>query len=90
MVFLIQKHPKPKPKHSMTLTREDLEAIKTVIIEPLQADLRILQTDINAIREDIREMKSDLNLLARLNQLDDIRKEPRLRKLYSTDDQQEA
>jgi prefoldin subunit 5 len=73
----------------MTLTHEDLEAIKT-IIQPLQTNLRTLQTDISAIKEDIKAMKSDLNLLARLNQLDDIRKEPRLRKLYSTDDQQEA
>jgi hypothetical protein len=63
----------------MPLDQKDLEAISAIVAKQLQP-----------IKDDIKEMKADLNLLSRLNQLDDIRKEPRLRKLYSTDDQQEA
>jgi hypothetical protein len=67
------------PTFSMPLDQKDLEAISAIVAKQLQP-----------IKDDIKEMKADLNLLSRLNQLDDIRKEPRLRKLYSTDDQQEA
>lgn len=63
----------------MPLDQKDLEAISAIVAKQLQP-----------IKDDIKVMKEDLNLLARLNQLDDIRKEPRLRKLYSTDDQMEA
>lgn len=63
----------------MPLDQKDLDAISAIVAKQLQP-----------IKDDIKEMKADLNLLSRLNQLDDIRKEPRLRKLYSTDDQQEA
>jgi dsRNA-specific ribonuclease len=63
----------------MSLDQEDLKAISEIVAKHLEP-----------IKEDIKVMKEDLNLLARLNQLDDIRKEPRLRKLYETDDQREA
>ncbi len=62
----------------MALTPEELGQIEGLLMKHLAP-----------IQKDIAAIKEDVNLLARLNQLDDIRKEPRLRKLY-TDDQQEA
>ncbi len=63
----------------MALTPNDLGEIEKLIIKHL-----------DLIQKDISSIKDDVNLLARLNQLDDIRKEPRLRKLYSGGDQHEA
>jgi len=63
----------------MSLTPEDLAQIEKLIVKHL-----------TPIQKDISAMKDDVNLLARISQLDDIRKEPRLRKLYSDPDQQEA
>ena len=84
----------------MPLDQKDLDAISAIVAKQLQpvkeeivsikSDVQALKVDVKSIKDDIKVMKEDLNLLARLNQLDDIRKEPRLRKLYSTDDQMEA
>lgn len=58
----------------MALTPEDLKAIQKVVDKSLED-----------IKSDIKEMKSDVKLLAKLNQLDDIRKNGRLMALYKED-----
>jgi hypothetical protein len=63
----------------MALSNEDLDSIRAVMREELEA-----------IKLDIKAMKSDLSLLAKINQLDDIRKDSRLRVLYKEDHQEEA
>ena len=63
----------------MSLDSKDLQSISDIVARHL-----------DPIKEDIKMMKQDLNLIARLNQLDDIRKEPRLRALYAEEDQREA
>lgn len=62
----------------MPLSPEDLREIG-----------KLLDTKLEPIKKDISQIKSDLSLISKLNQIDDIRKEPRLRKLYN-DDQIEA
>jgi len=62
----------------MSLSSDDLQAIDN-----------LLDTKLGPIKKDISQIKSDLSLISKLNQIDDIRKEPRLRKLYN-DDQIEA
>jgi len=57
--------------------------------EDLQAIGKLLDAKLEPIKKDILHIKSDLSLISKLNQIDDIRKEPRLRKLYN-DDQIEA
>jgi hypothetical protein len=55
----------------MALTHGDLQAIEQIItrkLEPIQADLK--------------EIKIDLKFLAALNQLEEIKKDPRLKRLY--------
>lgn len=62
----------------MALTQDDLNRISEIIGEKLKP-----------IQEDISTMKADLRVIARLNQLDEIRKDARLKVLYA-DDQQHA
>ena len=62
----------------MALTSEDLQEIS-----------KMLDSKLEPIKKDLAQIKSDLSMIAKLNQLDEIRKEPRLRKLYN-DDQIEA
>jgi hypothetical protein len=55
----------------MALTNGDLQAIEQIItrkLEPIQADLK--------------EIKIDLKFLAALNQLEEIKRDPRLKRLY--------
>lgn len=66
----------------MPLDKNDLEMIQGIIDKALENHLR-------PIKQDISQMKRDISLLANLNQLDEIRKEPRLRALYNHD-QEEA
>lgn len=63
----------------MSLDQKDLDAISNIVARQLEP-----------IKEDIKTMKEDLKILSRLNQLDDIRKEPRLRALYTDDHEKEA
>lgn len=58
----------------MALTPEDLKAIQKVVDKSLEE-----------VKSDIKEMKSDVKLLAKLNQLDAIRKDGRLMQLYKED-----
>jgi len=57
--------------------------------EDLQQIGKLLDTKLESIKKDISQVKPYLSLISKLNQIDDIRKEPRLIKLYS-DDQIEA
>ncbi len=59
----------------MVLTTEDLAEIEKLIVKHLVDHLAPIRKDLAAIKEDV-------NLLANLCQLDEIRKDPRLRKLY--------
>lgn len=64
----------------MPLNNEDLQAIKEIVNDSLKD-----------IRNDLKSMKADIKLLATLNQLDEIKKDSRLRVLYSQEEnQQEA
>jgi hypothetical protein len=56
----------------MALTDEDFRLI---------GDL--LDTKLDPIKRDLEQIKSDVSFLAKLNQLDEIRREPRLKKLYN-------
>jgi len=67
--------------------RRDIDEIKADFV-PIRKDIDEMKEALGAlepIRKDINEMKGDLALLARLNQLDEIRKDARLRVLYSVD-----
>jgi len=55
----------------MALTTEDLAAIEQLITKALAP-----------IKADLNEMKKDLSLLATINQLEEIKKDGRLRSLY--------
>jgi hypothetical protein len=55
----------------MALNDNDLQEIRLILDEKLKD-----------IKADIKEMKADVKLLATLNQLDEIKKEGRLRSLY--------
>lgn len=61
-------------RSTMALTPEDLKEIQKVVDKSLQE-----------LKSDVKEMKSDVKLLAKLNQLDDIRKNGRLMSLYRED-----
>ena len=61
----------------MSLETDDLTKIENLIVKHL-----------SPIREDVASIKADVKLLASLNQLDEIRKDARLRKLY--DEQREG
>jgi|688.fasta_scaffold03035_28 hypothetical protein len=65
------------------LNSEDLKKIEEIVEKVLEKQLQSIKTDIS-------QMKADINLLANLNQLDEIRKEPRLRKMYDSKNQIEA
>jgi hypothetical protein len=65
---------------SMALTPEDLKAIRAVIKEELESHL-------SPVKSDLAEIKRDTKLLSKLNYLDAVRGEPRLRKLYSDDEE---
>lgn len=60
----------------MTLTKEDLTAIENLITQQLQP-----------LKDDIKVIKEDLRVLARLNQLDKIRRDATLRILYADEKQ---
>lgn len=62
----------------MALDSKDLQAIEGLIIKHLAP-----------IHEDIKAIKKDVSDLANLNQLDAVRKDARLRKLYTSSEEQE-
>lgn len=61
----------------MALDANDLTEIEALLVKHL-----------SPIKDDIASIKADVKLLASLNQLDEIRKDARLRKLY--DEQKEG
>jgi hypothetical protein len=63
----------------MALTKEDLHAIERIVERIVE---RIADQKLEPIRVDLKEIKSDVKFLAALNQLDEIKKDPRLRRLY--------
>jgi len=63
----------------MALTPQDLEAISELITKAL-----------DPIKADLQKIKDDVGFLARLNQLDAIRGDSRLKILYGKHDQEEA
>jgi hypothetical protein len=72
----------------MALEQRDLDSIDRLLkshLEPIRKNIDKIEMDIVSMRKDIDEMKGDLSLLARLNQLDEIRKDARLRVLYTSD-----
>jgi len=81
----------------MALTPEDLNAIKALLREELNSQFPdmlnkhlpgLFNTYLGPIQKDLAEIKKDTQLLAKLNQLDGIRSEPRLRRLYDEDAKQ--
>ena len=62
----------------MALDAMDLQKIEQIVT-------KVVESQLQSIKSDISQMKADLNLLANLSQLDQIRKEPRLRKMYGVD-----
>jgi hypothetical protein len=77
----------------MPLDQKDLTAITGAIatqLEPIKKDIARIKKDVEQIKADIVFMKEDLSLLAKLNQLDLIRKDARLRNLYEIHSQKEA
>lgn len=77
----------------MPLVKEDLTAIDQIVSRNLQPvkkdlaevkkDLIELKKDVTEMKKEVTEMKVDLRLLATLNQLDEIKKDKRLRGLYT-------
>ena len=78
----------------MPLAKEDLVAIEQIVtwnldksldkaLHPLKKDVSELKKDVSELKKDVAEMKVDLRLLATINQLDEIKKDKRLRGLYS-------
>ena len=64
----------------MSLSITDLAAIESIV-----------QKGVQPIKDDLKKIKEDVDLLAGLNQLDEIRKDLRLRKLYvDRDEKSEA
>ena len=49
----------------------------------MKADIAEMKADIAELKADIAEMKKDLNLLATINQLEEIKKDKRLMKIFS-------
>jgi hypothetical protein len=76
----------------MALNKDDLRAIEQIVTRQLhvQLDQKLdqklapIKTDIADLRGDVSEMKKDLKILARMAQLDLIKKEKRLS--YLTED----
>lgn len=58
----------------------------TTLLLDIQKQIAVLQEEFKEMKSDIKEMKSDVKLLATLNQLDQIKKEPRLRALYNNNE----
>ena len=52
-------------------------------VSELKRDVSELKKDVSELKKDVAEMKVDLRLLATINQLDEIKKDKRLRGLYS-------
>lgn len=85
----------------MALDTKDLVAIEEIVSRQIEtkvpaiideripaiveAKLASIKTDIAELKRDVSEMKKDVAILATLNQLEDIKKDPRLRVLYKTD-----
>lgn len=62
----------------MALSSDDLLAIKKAVqevVKPIEEDIKEMKTAIS-------KMQADLQLLATLNQLEEIKKDKRLRQLY--------
>lgn len=62
----------------MALSNDDLLAIKKAVqevVKPIEEDIKEMKTTIS-------KMQADLQLLATLNQLEEIKKDKRLRQLY--------
>ena len=73
-----------------------IEQIFTGKLEPVEEDLKGIKSEVNGIKlemktireklepieADLKEMKIDLKFLAALNQLEEIKKDPRLKRLY--------
>jgi hypothetical protein len=51
-------------------------------ISALKSDISALKKDMIDVKKDVAEMKKDVAIPATLNQLEDIKKDPRLRVLY--------
>ena len=71
-------------KADLVSMRKDIGELKTGFVS-MRKDIDELKTGFVLMRKDVDEMKGDLALLARLNQLDEIRKDARLRVLYASD-----
>ncbi len=63
----------------MALSKDDLKAIE-----------QIVEKNLKEIKTDLKVMKADVKLLAALNQLDEIKKDSRLRVLYNKEERQKA
>jgi 3-dehydroquinate dehydratase len=66
----------------MSLTKEDLKQMSDLL------DLKLdpIKNDVHQIKKDIHQMKKDIKILATINQLDQIKKDSRLRVLYDIED----
>lgn len=66
----------------MALSKEDLLAIKKVVQEVVKP----IEDDVKEMKTTISKMQADLQLLATLNQLEEIKRDKRLRSLYMATD----
>jgi hypothetical protein len=66
----------------MGLTKVDLITIERIVKECLEKSLKQINVDVKEMKTDVKEMKDDLRLLATINQLEEIKKDGRLRSLY--------
>lgn len=66
----------------------DLTGIKTEVneikseVKWIKLEVKIVAEKLEPIEADLKEMKIDLKFLAALNQLEEIKKDPRLKRLY--------
>ena len=63
----------------MSLTKEDLHAIDRLLDQKLDQKL---DEKLDPIKKDLAEIKADVKLLAALNHLEEIKRDPRLSRLY--------
>lgn len=67
-----------KFKKTKFMTKEDLNAIETIVDRAVEKAIRPVRDDLAALKKDVASMKEDVQLLAALNQLEAIRKDRRL------------
>ena len=67
----------------MPLDKTDLAAIEAIVEKVVERVVKPIKDDISSLKTDVSEMKPDLGILATIAQLDDIKKDKWLARIFS-------